>query len=105
MATSQNAQKKTLKKTLETKHSMFDIPGFPDKNITTEKIVITILTALGAWGGFPAPPKAFNRLVTNEVVQYLLVFVLLMQGGTGGNYKLAGLATGIMYVLHKVLDN
>ena len=105
MATSQNSQKNTLKTTLEKTHSMFNIPGFPDKDITTEKIVITILTALGAWGGFPAPPKAFNRLVTNEVVQYLLVFVLLMQGGTGGNYKLAGLATGIMYVLHRILDN
>lgn len=72
---------------------------------TNETILLAILTGLGAWGGFPAPPKGFNRLVSNELVQYALVFVLLMQGGAGKNYKVAGLVTGVMYVLHRILDN
>tara|TARA_Y100000389_G_scaffold195050_1_gene225875 strand:+ start:22 stop:360 length:339 start_codon:yes stop_codon:yes gene_type:complete len=72
---------------------------------TNETLILAIATGLGAWGGFPAPPKGFNRIVSNELVQYALVFVLLMQGGAGKNYKLAGLVTGIMYALHKILDN
>ena len=72
---------------------------------TNETVILAVATGLGAWGGFPAPPRAFNKFVANELVQYALVFVLLMQGGAGKNYKLAGLVTGIMYALHKILDN
>ena len=72
---------------------------------TNETLILAIATGLGAWGGFPAPPRAFNRFVSNELVQYALVFVLLMQGGAGKNYKVAGLVTGVMYALHKILDN
>ena len=93
---------KTLADHLATPHNFLkvgnDVP-------TTESIILAVATGLGAWGGFPAPPKGFNKFVTNEIVQYALVFVLLMQGGAGKNYKLAGLVTGIMYALHKVLDN
>ena len=72
---------------------------------TNETLILAIATGLGAWGGFPAPPRGFNRIVSNELVQYALVFVLLMQGGAGKNYKVAGLVTGVMYALHRILDN
>jgi hypothetical protein len=75
------------------------------KNVpTTETIILAVATGLGAWGGFPEPPRGFNRLVGNDFFKYFLVFVLLMQGGAGKNYKLAGLVTAFMYILHKILD-
>lgn len=99
---SQNKKSNSLADFLKKPHESLrmgnDVP-------TNETVILAIATGLGAWGGFPAPPRAFNRFVTNELVQYALVFVLLMQGGAGKNYKLAGLVTGIMYALHKILDN
>jgi len=34
-----------------------------------------------------------------------MVWILLWQGGSGQNWKLASFITGIMYVLHVLLDN
>ena len=68
------------------------------------KVILAVCTGLGAWGGFPVPPRAFNSLVESELVQYGLVWVLLWQGGSGENWKLASLITSIMYVLHRLLD-
>lgn len=96
-----NDNGKTLADRLAQKHEFLRVG---DDVPSTEAIVLAVATGLGAWGGFPAPPRSFNRFVTNEIVQYALVFVLLMQGGAGKNYKLAGLITGVMYVLHKILD-
>jgi hypothetical protein len=102
MGDTNNGNQNTLADRLAQKHEFLrvgdDVPN-------TEAIILAVATGLGAWGGFPAPPRGFNRFVTNEYVQYALVFVLLMQGGAGKNYKLAGLITGVMYVLHKILDN
>ena len=67
-------------------------------------VLLTLATAVGAWGGFPSPPRQFNRLVVNPLVQYALVFILLMQGGSGKNWKLAGIVTALMYALHMGLD-
>lgn len=68
-------------------------------------ILLALATAVGAWGGFPSPPRQFNRLVVNPLVQYALVFILLMQGGAGKNWKLAGIITVLMYALHMGLDS
>ena len=68
-------------------------------------LLLAVATGLGAWGGFPAPPRGFNRLVTSDLMQYAMVWILLWQGGSGQNWKLASFITGIMYVLHVLLDN
>ncbi len=75
-----------------------------DNTPDIQTLVLSVATALGAWGGFPSPPRGFNRLVNNEIIQYGLVWVLLWQGGGSQNWKLCSLITGAMYALHKVLD-
>ena len=67
-------------------------------------LIVAIATAIGAWGGFPSPPRGFDKLVNNEIAQYGLVWILLWQGGGSQNWKICSLITGAMYALHKVLD-
>lgn len=71
---------------------------------SVQKIVLVMATAIGAFGGFPKPPRVFSDLVQNEIVQWALVFVLCYQGGSGQDVKLAALAVAIMYVAKKALD-
>ena len=64
--------------------------------------ILPAATALGAWGGFPQPPKMFRDLVQNEIFQYLMVFVLVWQGGAGQNVRIAAIVVLAMYILVKV---
>jgi hypothetical protein len=65
------------------------------------QILLVISTLLGAFGGFPQPPKAFQTLASYQVVQWGLVFVLAYQGGAGQDPVLAAAATLITLVLYK----
>jgi len=71
---------------------------------SVNQMILVSATAIGAFGGFPAPPKMFNELVKNEIVQWGLVFVLCYQGGAGQNIELAALATIVLYIIKKVLN-
>lgn len=73
--------------------------------LNANSLYMPILTAIGALGmGGLTIPKLFQDLGKNEWFQWLLVFILIMQGGAGGNVRLAALTTVIMYVATKVLD-
>lgn len=72
--------------------------------LNADALYMPMLTALGAVSLFPEPPQVFKDLAANELVRYLFVFVLIMQGGAGGNVQLAVVATVVLYVLVKVLD-
>ena len=65
-------------------------------------ILLVTCTVLGAFGGFPQPPKAFLQLTKYPIVQWFLVFVLAYQGGAGQDPLLAGAATLITFILYKV---
>jgi len=65
------------------------------------KMLLVTCTILGAFGGFPQPPKVFIRLASYEVVQWILVFVLAYQGGAGADWKLAAGATAATFLLYK----
>lgn len=71
---------------------------------SVQQMVLVMATAIGAFGGFPKPPRVFNSLAQNEMVQWALVFVLCYQGGSGQDVKMAALATAVMYVAKKALD-
>ena len=51
------------------------------------KWTLPVATAAGALGGFPAPPPMIAKLLENEMVQYLQLFVLIWQGGGGQNWQ------------------
>ena len=70
---------------------------------TNQQIILALATGIGAYGGFPAAPKCFNKLAQHEIVQWALVFVLLYQGGAGQDVKFAAIVTVAMYVVHMIL--
>lgn len=53
------------------------------------KLVLPMLTLLGAWGGFPKPPKSFEFLAENRFFQYFFLWVLVMQGGASADPDLS----------------
>lgn len=67
-------------------------------------VLLAIATALGAWGGFPEPPNWFSKFVNTKMSQYALVFVLIYQGGSSQNWKLAFAITSILYIISH-MDN
>lgn len=69
---------------------------------TTHQLVLAMATAVGAFGGFPAPPQAFTEMVSqNELFRYVLLFVLIWQGGAGQDPRLAAMITAAMYAIIK----
>jgi len=73
---------------------------------TIKTVIVAVATAIGAWGGFPTPPKKVKKFFDdNEIVRYSLVWILLWQGGTNQNWKLATLVTLVLYgVTHLVKE-
>jgi hypothetical protein len=70
---------------------------------TFEPLILPIVTALGAFGGFPDPPNTFKRIIKNQIVQYLLLFLLIWQGGGGQNWILSAKVTVVIFVLITVV--
>ena len=63
-----------------------------------------IATVMGAWGGFPKPPKVFLELTRFELFRWFLVFVLAYQGGAEEDIRQALAITVIFYLVTKLLD-
>ena len=63
-----------------------------------------IATVMGAWGGFPKPPKMFLELTKFELFRWFLVFTLAYQGGADEEVKQALIITIIFYLITKLLD-
>ena len=72
---------------------------------TQEQWLLALATGIGAYGGFPKAPKAFEKLAKTELAQWTLVFVLLYQGGAGQDVKFALAVTLAMYALHHFFLN
>ena len=68
---------------------------------TLSQFVLPLATAIGAYGGFPDPPRFFSNLARNEIFRYVLLAVLIYQGGAGQDIKLSVLVTVIIFALTK----
>ena len=64
----------------------------------------SIATALGSFGGFPKPPPIFIELAKNIYVQWLLMFILILQGGSRGDIIYAIIATAIVFLLYQAVS-
>ena len=96
---------------------MVKVPTFKDFNFTGDiemlfskdfhkvlvKLVVPLLTLIGAWGGFPKPPQMFNELVKYRFVQYFLLWVLVMQGGAKLDADLALIAVIVFVIINETL--
>ena len=76
-----------------------NVMGYKGKDL-----ILPLATAIGAYGGFPTPPAFFSQLTQNEMYRWALVFILVWQGGSGQDVKLALLVTALMYAIHKTME-
>ena len=76
------------------------ILGYPQ-----EKWILAMATGIGAYGGFPKAPPVFEKFKKKKLVQWLLVFVLLYQGGGSQDIKFTISVTIAMYIVHMFLIN
>ncbi len=67
------------------------------------KLILALATMIGAFGGFPDPPKAFTSLTQFQIVKWMLVFTLIYQGGGGENVVLSGILTATTFVVYKLV--
>ena len=66
---------------------------------------LALATALGAWGGFPAPPKAFSDFIAkNPWLPWVLVGVLVWQGGGVQEWHTAVIAALILWAVGKLIQ-
>ena len=66
-------------------------------------LVLAFATAIGAFGGFPEPPKAFAWFTQMKIFQWLVVFVLIYQGGGSQDPLFSIAVTGAVFVLYTVV--
>lgn len=78
---------------------------FNMKQAAIQKYMLPLATAVGAWGGFPDPPRIVTEtLFKHKWIQYLMLFVLIWQGGSNQDAMVAGVATAIMFIVKKALN-
>jgi hypothetical protein len=74
-------------------------------DIDPQRAFVAFLTLMGAFGGFPEPPLIFKQFIQNEFARWLLVFVLVYQGGGAQNLKVSLVVTATAYIVVKLLNN
>ena len=91
--------KKVKKRSLKTMlKPVFDAIGMPNNEESQRILMLAILTGIGAWGGFPNPPEALQKYFEMDAVKYLLLAILIYQGGSGQRMKLAVFVTALFYL-------
>ena len=69
-------------------------------------LLLNLATAVGYLGGFPQPPKTFHRILeTFPFIKWLLVMLLIYQGGGEQDIRLASELTLILFLLDYVIKS
>ena len=66
-------------------------------------VMSMIATAIGSFGGFPEPPKVFMRMTKYEPFKWLMMFILILQGGGGFDIKESLIGTVLVYAVYQVV--
>jgi hypothetical protein len=69
-----------------------------------QQIILVLATMMGAFSKFPAAPQVVQNLMQHEIVQYVMLFTLLYQGGGAQNLQLCAMVTVGVYVAIKLLN-
>lgn len=67
------------------------------------RLVMPMLTLVGAWGGFPDSPKMFKALTSWRPFQYFFLWVLVMQGGASADPGLSLIAVLIFGLVTEII--
>jgi len=70
-----------------------------DKNT----IIFSLATAIGIYGGFPQVPKVVSKNFENPFVQYVMLVVLIYQGGAGGQLDVAMAMAALFFAMNQYL--
>ena len=74
------------------------------KVFDSRTVILNLCTAIGAFGGFPKPPQMFTNLVDSyPILQWVLLALLIYQGGGEQDIRLAVELTVIIYILYNIL--
>ena len=69
-------------------------------------IILNLATAIGAWGGFPDAPAIFTRTVDSyPMLKWVLLSVLIYQGGGEQDFQLAVELTVLIYFVYNILES
>lgn len=72
--------------------------------LSPNNLLLPLATAIGAFSPFPAQPKLIQELGKNEWYKWLMVFILIWQGGGAQRLDLSLVATAVTYLIVKLLD-
>ena len=67
-------------------------------------ITLAFGTLLGAFSIFPEPPRKIKRLTENVFFQWILVFILVWQGGANQDLLLSLIITLVTFILFYLLN-
>ena len=67
------------------------------------RMIMPMLTLIGAWGGFPDSPKIFKKISEYRLFQYFFLWVLVMQGGASADPGLSFIAVIIFALITEIL--
>jgi len=68
-------------------------------------LVLNLCTAIGAWGGFPDAPAIFTRTIDSyPMLKWVLLSVLIYQGGGEQDFQLAVELTVIIFFVYNILE-
>tara|TARA_Y100001949_G_C15816670_1_gene255909 strand:+ start:288 stop:575 length:288 start_codon:yes stop_codon:yes gene_type:complete len=72
----------------------------------SKTILLNLCTAIGAWGGFPDAPAIFTRTIESyPMLKWVLLCVLIFQGGGEQDFQLAVELTVIIYFIYNILES
>lgn len=72
----------------------------------SKTIILNLCTAIGAWGGFPDAPAIFTRTIESyPMLKWVLLCVLIFQGGGEQDFQLAVELTVIIYFIYNILES
>lgn len=74
-------------------------------NFINASTLLPFATALGAFGGFPAPPPQFMKLAQYPLFRFFTLFVLIWQGGAGQNANVAFVTAAIVFAVSYFLNS
>tara|TARA_A100001015_G_scaffold48600_1_gene53692 strand:- start:2187 stop:2585 length:399 start_codon:yes stop_codon:yes gene_type:complete len=67
-----------------------------------KKIPLALLTGLGAYGGFPTPPNWFQKMAKFRGFQFIVLWILVFQGGGGESILLTSIVSIFIYLIMEI---
>ena len=72
-------------------------------NFELTKLILPILTAIGAWGGFPKGPRSFQKLTENKLFQYFFLWLLIVQGRGGVELDITLITVLFVFIITEII--